>query len=98
MSSEYPAPWVVDDNREPNEGVIVVYAADGRPIFFGADMESAEWCDIAAARLAAAAPDLLAALERLMSSQRGLNLEEWKASTAQARAAIKRARGEEAER
>ncbi len=45
------------------------------------------------AKLIAAAPDLLEALELLTDSQKGLNLQQWKEATEKAKQAIAKAKG-----
>lgn len=95
----YPRPWVVDDNREGHAGAITVFDANGWPVVFIADMESAGPADIDNGSLIAAAPDLLDALERLtlafdlgevahtVANGRGV------AALAEVRAAIAKAKG-----
>lgn len=68
LYTEYPLPWVVDDSREGHEGLVTVFAANGRAVMCTGDMEVCSWADILNARLIAAAPDLLAACEAAVSA------------------------------
>lgn len=91
MAEPTKGPWKAIQTRDKQGWVI-------------AGMEEGEACDPVVwemggidhepnARLIAAAPDLLAALEALMDSQRGLNHAQWLAATTAARAAIINAYG-----
>jgi hypothetical protein len=98
MSEHTPGPWVVDDNREGREGLVTVYGADGSAVTCTGDMEDCTARDLADARLIAAAPDLLAAIESeavRRAYDAGLGASEWEAFLwPEARAAIAKARGE----
>lgn len=61
----YPLPWVVDDTRAGHEGLVTVFAANGRPVVCTGDMEGCSWADILNARLFAVAPELLAIVAAL---------------------------------
>jgi len=55
MHAHSPLPWVVDDNRDGFEGLVIVFDADGHPVMSFGDMEDCEARDIADAHLVVAA-------------------------------------------
>lgn len=63
MTSHTPGPWFVGGETDHGE---ILICSDARPTICAVDPGAREWCTQANARLIAAAPDLLDALQSIL--------------------------------
>jgi hypothetical protein len=98
LFTRWPTPWAYSDTHEGHEGLVTVFAANGRDILCTGDMEGCGIEEIQLAQLFAAAPDLLAACEAELEVYAGMDVTTLMPKTlariSALRAAVARARGE----